>query len=41
MCGLSRKGKSAAADAIFGDTIYHKMGEFNDKWFDGFNPRKH
>ena len=39
--GLTRTGKSSAADAIFGDTIYHKLGEINDKWFDGFDPSKH
>lgn len=43
ICGLSRKGKSAAADAIFNkyDKMYQKVGEFNDRWFNGFKPNFH
>ena len=41
--GLSRKGKSSAADAIFNKYkgMYHKIGEINDKWFEGFDPTVH
>jgi len=43
ICGLSRKGKSAAADAIFNkyDKMYQKVGEFNDRWFNGWRPNFH